>query len=102
MKRPAKITTKARPDAAIEAIPEADRAATIRAALQGLGGTMHVTAMVPCPVCGQNRLPAEYKHGIRKCRNCPHYELETATGADRNASLADTRAWMQAHGKAVA
>jgi len=70
MKYPKKITVKARLDAAIEAIPEADRTVRIRAAMKGLGGSMHVTAMVPCPVCGQKTLPAEYSHGIKQCRNC--------------------------------
>jgi uncharacterized membrane protein len=102
MRRPKKITTKSRLAAAIEAIPEADRTAVIGAALVGLGGTLHVTAMVPCPVCGQKSLLAEYSHGVKRCRNCPHYETERQTAADRNESLADTRIWMQAHGKAVA
>jgi len=97
-----KITAKARLDAAIEAIPEADRAATIRAALQGLGGTMHVTAMVLCPVCGQNSLPAEHRHGIRKCRNCCYFNQQTFSAEQTSETIADTRAWMQAHGKAVA
>ncbi len=103
MRQPAKkISTKARLDAMIERIPEADRTATISAALKGLGGSLHVTAMEICPVCGQDKLPTEYRHGIRRCRNCPHYENENASQEARNESMNDTRNWMLVHGKAVA
>lgn len=102
MRHPKKITTKARLAAAIEAIPEADRTARIRAALQGLGGTLHLTAMVFCPVCGQKTLPAEYSHGIRRCRNCCYYNQQTFSPERTSETIADSVAWMTAHGKAVA
>ena len=102
MKRPAKTSTKARLGAMIESIPEEARTAAISAALQGMGGSMHVTAVDACPVCGQKAFPAQYRHGIRQCRNCPHYEKEGASPEARNDIIADSRAWMMAHRKAVA
>ena len=103
MRRRAKITTEARLDSVINAIPEADRTARIRAALVGLNlGTMHITAMVPCPVCGQNTLPAEYRHGIRQCRNCTYYNQQNFSAEQDAEVIADSRHWAISHGKAVA
>jgi ribosomal protein L37AE/L43A len=102
MRKIKKITVKARLDAAIESIPEADRTTRVRAALQGLGGSLHMTTMVPCPVCGQNTLPAEYSHGIRRCRNCCYYNQQTFSPEIIAETIADSLSWMRAHDKAVA
>jgi hypothetical protein len=97
-----KITVKSRLDQAINAIPEADRTATVRAAIKGLGGTLHVTAMVHCPVCGQKTLPAEYSHGIKRCRNCCYYNQQTFSAERISETITDSLSWMTTHGKVVA
>jgi hypothetical protein len=101
MRKTKKITVKSRLDALIESIPEADRTATIQAALQGLGGSMHVTPMVPCPVCGQKTLPAEYSHGVRRCRNCCYYNQQSFGQEQVTETIADSLSWMRAHDKTI-
>jgi hypothetical protein len=56
----------------------------------------HEMQFEACPVCHKNRLPATFSHGIRKCRNCCHYEYE-GEPAQNATSLADSQAWWQAH-----
>ena len=102
MRKTKKITVKSRLDALIDSIPEADRTATVQAVIKGLGGTLHVTAMVPCPVCGQNTLPAEYSHGVKRCRNCCYYSQQSFSPETIAETIADSLGWMRAHGKAVA
>jgi hypothetical protein len=100
------VSTKARQEAAIaarlEGLSDDEKSAVMYRAIQGLGGSMHVTAMVPCPVCGLRTLPAEYRHGVKRCRNCCYYNQQTFSPEQIAEAVNDSRAWMQAHGKAVA
>ena len=82
-------------------VPESQRGQIILAAARNLGGTLHVTAMVPCPVCGQKTLPAEYSHGVKRCRNCCYYNLQMFSPERIAETIADSLAWMTAHGKSV-
>ena len=77
MRRSKKISTKRRQEGLIarmlsEVTEEACTAVMLKA-VQGLGGSLHVTTMVRCPVCGQKTLEAEFRHGTRRCRNCCYY-----------------------------
>ncbi|MHB8117879.1 MAG: hypothetical protein ACYDHX_04005 [Methanothrix sp.] len=103
MRKIKRISTKARQVAAIaarlEGLSDDEKTAVMLKAVQGLGGSLHVTAMVPCPVCGQNTLPAEYSHGVKQCRSCCYYNQQTFSAERIAETIADSLAWMTAHGK---
>lgn len=106
MRRTKKISTKARQERVIARIlsemPESQRAQVIMAAAKGLGGSLHVTAMMPCPVCGLKTLEAEFRHGIRRCRNCCYYNPQSFSPEKIAETIADSLAWWTSHRKAEA
>jgi hypothetical protein len=107
MIRTKRISTKARQESFIASmlsdVPESQRGQVILAAAKGLGGSLHMAKFVICPVCGQNTLPAEYRHGIRRCRNCCYYNQQSFSPERIAETIADSLAWWTYHNrKAVA
>lgn len=102
MRRPRKITTKDRLNAVIESIPEEERTARVQAAIQGLGGSLHVTEFETCPACGSRLFEVAFSHGSRTCRSCGHYERQKDSAEERAAVLARSRERWAANHKAVA
>lgn len=101
MSRSKKITIGQRLNAQIEAIPEAERSAVVLAAIRGMGHIFPVPQYEICPICGDNRMQAEFRHGWRRCGNCCHYEEQDATAERRAEIEADSRRWMQIHHRPI-
>ena len=106
MRRSKKISTKRRQEGLIarmlSEVPEEARTAVMLKAVQGLGGSLHVTTMVRCPVCGQKTLEAEFRHGTRRCRNCCYYNQQSFSPERIAETIADSLAWWTSHRRAVA
>lgn len=102
-KKTRKISTQEAQERAIDSafkgmnIPDDARGYIAYRLLKGVG-SLPRQSFVTCPVCG-GRMPAEFRHGQRTCRNCCHYELESATAERRSAIEADSRRWMEIHHK---
>ena len=77
-------------------VPKEDRGYVAYRLLKGMGGGLPRKSFVACPICG-GRMPTEYHNGQRTCRNCCHYELETAAAEEQAKIEADSRRWMQIH-----
>lgn len=101
MPRSKKITIKQRLQAQIEAIPEAERSAVVLAAIRSMGPAFPAPQYEVCPVCGDQRMYAEFRHGWRRCGNCCHYEEQNATAERRAEIEADSRRWMQIHHRPI-
>ncbi len=101
MSRSKKITIERRLRDQIEAIPDDRRTEAVLAAIHSIKPLLVVHEYETCPVCGERRMPVEFRHGWKRCGNCCHYEEQNAT-SERCAEIeAESRRWMEIHHRPV-
>jgi hypothetical protein len=86
----------------LSSLSDDEKTAVMRAAVKGLGGSLHVAKFVTCPICGRNTLEAEFRHGIRRCRNCCYYNQQSFSPERVAETISDSLGWWTSHRKAVA
>lgn len=96
-----KITIKRRLDDEIASIPESERSAVVLAAIRAMGPIFPAPQYEVCPVCGDRRMPVEFRNKWRRCGNCCHYEEQNATAERKLEIEAESRRWMQIHHRPI-